>query len=85
MMELAASSAASLADNLLHTSDSVLGLDGGAVPAAVLLTASPATAPSLESRVDLKTGSIELASLPQGKPQGKQLPNGTGVQEPVCC
>lgn len=73
MMELAAASGASTADTLLASSDTVLGLDGAVIPAAVILTASPGTAPSLESRVDLRSGAVELASLAKGKSQGAPL------------
>ena len=70
MMEFAAASGSALADALLTTSQAKLGLDAAAIPAAVILTASPCTAPSLESRVDTKVGILEMASLARGKAQG---------------
>ena len=46
-------------------------LQEAAIPAAVILTASPKTAPSLEGRVDLKAGTLEVASYASGKAQSE--------------
>lgn len=71
MMEFAAASGHALADNLLVTSKTLLGFESAAIPAAVILTASPGTAPSLESRVDTRLGSLEIFSFAKGKAQSK--------------
>ena len=70
MMEFAAASGSALADGLLTTSQAKLGLDAATIPAAVILTASPATAPTLQSRVDTKAGTLEITSYAKGKTRG---------------
>ena len=70
MMEFAATSGSALADGLMTNSNAKLGLDAATIPAAVILTGSPATAPSLESRCDMKAGTLEIASYAKGIAKG---------------
>lgn len=73
MMEFAAACGRTLADSALQAGGLGVGLTDAGIPAAVILTASPATAPSLECRVELATGNLEVASLPADRPQGAVL------------
>lgn len=81
VMEFAAASGSALADSLLTTSNAKLGLDAATIPAAVILTASPATGPSLESRVDTKAGSLEIASYAKGKTQSETPPETLSITQ----
>ena len=71
MMEISAASGASLADSFLVSGKHFVGLKSATIPAAVILTASPHTGPSLLSRVDIQTGALELAALTKGQTQGE--------------
>ena len=71
MMEFTAANGQALAFQYMETSQSRIGFSQATIPAAVMLTASPATAPVLESVTDLRAGSIEIGNYPIGKPQGK--------------
>lgn len=73
MMEFTAATGQALANAFLQTSLLKIGFSQATIPAAVILTASPKTAPTLESTVDLRTGSVEVGNYPIGKPQSEQL------------
>lgn len=71
MMEFSAASGRALANSYLQTSTMEIGLANATIPAAVILTQTPKTGPTLESTVDLKAGTLEVGNYPIGKPQGK--------------
>ena len=71
MMEFTAATGQALAFQYMETNKSKFGFSQATIPAAVMLTASPATAPVLESVTDLRAGRIEIGNYPIGKPQGK--------------
>ena len=70
MMEFAASCGRAASDSLIQAGGQQIGLTNASIPAAVILTASPSTAPSLECKVDAKTGTLEIASFAVGRSQG---------------
>lgn len=74
MMAFVAASGRSLAHTSLQTSQIDIGFHSASIPAAVILTATPKTAPTLESVVDLMSGSIEVSNYPIGRPQSKAVP-----------